>query len=357
MNRIVIALFLAISFHAYSSIPAISETIEAFQERNRQVALQKLTMLYDYCFPPKKNTRKELSLNDWKGKVPSLLPRLEQFLLSKTGGVEYHLIVDRPGSGKSIAVEMLAASTKATLITVPPSAFGDRYQNSTKSDIGAFFRMLKKEAVIDDAAPLIVLLDECAGLLQTRSSGANGSDSKEGVDEFLFRLCELPKEDVKRPILIIGTANYKAAIDAAFTRAGRFEVHQFQSPDVTDRKIIIRHYFKEIYDNFPQEFWNNIAENSEGFYDVDFGKMSALLNVRMQTKPDAKVTQQDILAIHAYQKKVVNDQIERYIKDTNREKNKDLLEEKQLKSLETQEEMNIANPIYWISRFFIRKKS
>jgi len=117
-----------------------------------------------------------------------------------------------PGTGKTFAVQALAAYLGWQVYQVDASTIGSPYIHETSRKIAEVFDMAR------EAAPCLLIIDEMDAFLSRRDA-ALGQHKVEEVAEFLRRLPEAPGHRV----LVVGMTNRMEAIDDAVLRRGRFD--------------------------------------------------------------------------------------------------------------------------------------
>ncbi|MBK9322411.1 MAG: ATP-binding protein [Bdellovibrionaceae bacterium] len=150
-----------------------------------------------------------------------------------------------PGTGKTMAAEVVAFELGLKIRTVTPSSFLSAYVGETEKNIRKVFR----EAESD---PCVLFIDEAEGLLLDRSH-AKVSWEKTQANEFLNAI------ESFRGILIAAT-NWTSMMDPAFAR--RFVFHlEFKAPDANTRRQIWNS-FKD-YITIKNINLNDLADNYE----------------------------------------------------------------------------------------------
>lgn len=122
------------------------------------------------------------------------------------------LLYGPPGSGKTYAVEQLAAYLGWSTHIVNAASIGSKYIHETSRKIAELF----EEAAAD--APSIVVIDEMEAFLAARD-GSTHQHHTEEVGEFL-RLLQTAR---RQRILVLGMTNRIDDIDPAARRKGRFD--------------------------------------------------------------------------------------------------------------------------------------
>ena len=137
------------------------------------------------------------------------------------------LLYGPPGTGKTHAVQQLADFTNLAYFEMNPSTVGSCYVDECEQNMAAMFEQAKEKN------GAIILIDEMDSMLPSR----NGLRSHFNITRTneLLRLIEMA---MGNRILVIGTTNRIAAIDAAALRRGRigeiFEVKGLSRDNVID---------------------------------------------------------------------------------------------------------------------------
>ncbi len=153
-----------------------------------------------------------------------------------------------PGTGKTMAVHVMAGILGLELFKVDLSQIVDKYIGETEKRLEEVFRKAEQ-------SNMILFFDEADAIIGKRSETKDAKD-KYANTEVAFLLQRMEEYD---GIVILAT-NYSQNIDAAFMRRIRFTVH-FPLPDAVRRKEIWQSAFavetpvgKLDYDYLSQQF-------------------------------------------------------------------------------------------------------
>lgn len=189
-------------------------------------------------------------------------------------GVSF-IIYGPPGSGKTYAIERLAAALRWPLLTLTPGHFIKNGLELIEATAAGIFADLMR---LDHT---VVFFDECDELFRERST-----QSAEGRNILSFATASmLPKlqdlHDARRVIFFLGT-NFLSNIDTAVRRSGRFDERLLlDRPDAGGRRELLKTGWKEM----PEELIAQAVKDTTGWMSkdvVDFAK-----KVKDKSKPPA----------------------------------------------------------------------
>jgi hypothetical protein len=140
------------------------------------------------------------------------------------------LFEGRPGTGKTMAAEALAASVRLDLYRVDLSQVVSKYIGETEKNLGRIFDAA-------EAGGAVLLFDEAEAVFGKRTEVRDSHDRYANIEVSYL----LQRMEAYRGLAIL-TTNMKSALDAAFLRRIRFVVH-FPSPGRAERAAIWRGIF------------------------------------------------------------------------------------------------------------------
>jgi len=149
--------------------------------------------------------------------------------------------------------------------------------------------------ITNDDSLHIIAIDEIDCLIPDRT-GSSKSVTNTTVAQFLT---EMDGFISKKNILLIGTTNRPGAIDPAFMRDGRFDLHlKVPLPDESGRKAIFDQYLNKISkflaDDITEEAKMNFAKTSEGLSGANIKGIVRKANRKAVYHGQDKVTKADI---------------------------------------------------------------
>lgn len=150
-----------------------------------------------------------------------------------------------PGLGKTYLCEAVAAEFGIKFCLALPSSIKHKHLGESSKNV----KRLMDAAV--DNMPCIVFLDEFDALFADRNSSPNdGAEEQDIKAEFLARTGEvLGRKENK--LFIVGATNRPWALDKAFIRSGRIEIHIYiEAPNLKDRVELFRFYCNHAHLNY-----------------------------------------------------------------------------------------------------------
>ena len=146
--------------------------------------------------------------------------------LGGTGGVKA-LFTGEPGTGKTLAAEVIAGRLGLTLFKVDLSQVVSRWVGETEKNLEAAFRHAEKSQAL-------LFFDEADALFGKRG------DIKQGIDRYAnLEVSFLLQRLEQSGALVILASNLKETIDKAFTRRFDYIIH-FPRPQIPERELIWR---------------------------------------------------------------------------------------------------------------------
>ena len=142
------------------------------------------------------------------------------------GGVKA-LFTGEPGTGKTLAAEVIAGMLGLTLLKIDLSQVVSKWVGETEKNLEAAFRQA------EDSQALL-FFDEADALFGKRGEVKHGMDRYANL-EVGFLLQRLEQSDA----LVILASNLKENLDKAFTRRFHYIIH-FPRPEISERERIWR---------------------------------------------------------------------------------------------------------------------
>lgn len=122
-----------------------------------------------------------------------------------------------PGTGKTHLARAIAASTRASLLTVNGPELSSAYHGETEAKLRDVFAEARSRA------PCIVVLDEVDALCPRRDDGPGGEVEKRVVAQLLTIMDGMEAEGKDERVVVVATTNRPNALDPALRRPGRFD--------------------------------------------------------------------------------------------------------------------------------------
>src|SRR5262249_54893720 len=132
-----------------------------------------------------------------------------------------------PGTGKSLAAEVVAAEAALPLLRVNVATLVDKYIGETEKNLARVFREVR-------SAGAVLCFDEADALFATRTSVRGANDRYANLEVNV--LLDLMEEHTG---VVILTTNLKKNIDEAFRRRIGYAI-EFTTPDAALRERIWR---------------------------------------------------------------------------------------------------------------------
>lgn len=172
--------------------------------------------------------------------VVDIVQNPEHYRLMGIGNPSAIILEGPPGTGKTFAVDKLAAFLGWPKFSIDASSIGSPYIHETSRKVSELFHEAMK------VAPAIVVMDEMEAFLPVRDATAGQHHRVEEVAEFLRRI----PEAVAAGVLIIAMTNRLDMIDSAASRRGRFDhVIHVGYPSATE----VRALLDKLVDKLPLE--------------------------------------------------------------------------------------------------------
>ena len=150
------------------------------------------------------------------------------------------LLVGPPGTGKTLLARAVAGEAGVPFYSISGSEFVEMFVGVGAARVRDLFKQARS------SAPCIIFIDELDALGRARGTGGfGGHDEKEQTLNQL--LSELDGFDPHAGIVLLAATNRPEVLDAALTRAGRFDRQVVvDRPDRIGRKAILEVHMKKI---------------------------------------------------------------------------------------------------------------
>lgn len=172
------------------------------------------------------------------------------------------LLEGPPGTGKTMIARALACELKCRFLYASASSFVEMYVGVGAKRVRDLFNEARahKPAVI-----FIDELDAIGGI--SRDKGAN----EEYRQTFNELLCQLDGFEGLDRVMIIAATNYRASLDKALLRSGRFDrLIKVPKPDFDGRYALFQHYKKKLSHALLSDMClQQLSEKTKGFVAAD----------------------------------------------------------------------------------------
>ena len=164
-----------------------------------------------------------------------------------------------PGSGKTLFAKALATELNATVLVVSGPELKSKWFGETEENIRRVFARARQ------AAPSIIIFDEIDSLAPSRSRGIIHDVTHSTVNQLLTEIDGFRSNEL---VFVVGTTNFKEALDPALLRPGRFELKiEVSPPNAEERESIIRLYMSKLKIELTDLDVDYLVSRTEGFYD------------------------------------------------------------------------------------------
>ncbi|KAH9913006.1 AAA family ATPase [Fomitopsis serialis] len=196
--------------------------------------------------------------------IPLTRPELfRHFGLKPPRGILLH---GPPGTGKTHLARAIAASTRASLLTVNGPELSSAYHGETEAKLRDVFAEARSRA------PCIVVLDEVDALCPRREDGPGGEVEKRVVAQLLTIMdgMEAGKEGKEERVVVVATTNRPNAIDPALRRPGRFDREiEIGIPDAEARFHILFVLLSKTPHSISPDDLRAVAAKAHGYVGAD----------------------------------------------------------------------------------------
>lgn len=199
------------------------------------------------------------------------------------------LLVGPPGTGKTLLAKAVAGEAKVPFFSLSGSDFVEMFVGVGASRVRDLFKQAKEKS------PSIIFIDEidAIGRARGKNNGFNSNDERENTLNQL--LTEMDGFGTNSGVIILAATNRADVLDAALTRAGRFDRQIYvDMPDINERKEIFAVHLKPIKLE-PGIDIDFLAKQTPGFSGADIANLcnEAALIAARHDKPF--VQKQDFL--------------------------------------------------------------
>jgi cell division protease FtsH len=151
------------------------------------------------------------------------------------------LLVGPPGTGKTLLAKAVAGEAQVPFFALSGSDFVEMFVGVGASRVRDLFKQAKEKA------PSIIFIDEIDAIGRARGKG-NGYGSNDERENTLNQLLtEMDGFETNSGVIILAATNRSDVLDAALTRAGRFDRQIFvDMPDINERKEIFQVHLKPL---------------------------------------------------------------------------------------------------------------
>ncbi|KAI0727122.1 AAA family ATPase [Fomitopsis betulina] len=194
--------------------------------------------------------------------IPLTRPELfRHFGLKPPRGILLH---GPPGTGKTHLARAIAASTRASLLTVNGPELSSAYHGETEAKLRDVFAEARSRA------PCIVVLDEVDALCPRRDDGPGGEVEKRVVAQLLTIMDGMEAEGKDERVVVVATTNRPNALDPALRRPGRFDREiEIGIPDAEARFHILTVLLSKAPHSISPDDLRSAAAKAHGYVGAD----------------------------------------------------------------------------------------
>ncbi|WP_052080688.1 ATP-dependent zinc metalloprotease FtsH [Porphyromonas sp. COT-239 OH1446] len=177
------------------------------------------------------------------------------------------LLVGPPGTGKTLLAKAVAGEAHVPFFSLSGSDFVEMFVGVGASRVRDLFQKAKEKA------PCIIFIDEidAVGRARGKNNNLGGNDERENTLNQL--LTEMDGFGSNSGIIVMAATNRVDILDAALTRAGRFDRQIYVDlPDVNDRKEIFMVHLRSIKTDNSLDI-ELLARQTPGFSGADIANI------------------------------------------------------------------------------------
>ena len=197
------------------------------------------------------------------------------------------LLVGPPGTGKTLLARAVAGEAGVPFFSISGSEFVEMFVGVGAARVRDLFEQARKNK------PCIIFIDELDSLGSSRGNIAAASGNSEKEQTLNQLLNELDGFDPREGVVLLSATNRPEVLDAALTRAGRFDRQiAVDRPDRDGRKAILQVHARKIR-AAPNVEMDEIAAITPGFSGADLANLvneAALVATRRSA---VQVTKED----------------------------------------------------------------
>ncbi len=151
------------------------------------------------------------------------------------------LLVGPPGTGKTLLAKAVAGEAQVPFFALSGSDFVEMFVGVGASRVRDLFKQAKEKA------PSIIFIDEIDAIGRARGKGNSFGSNDERENTLNQLLTEMDGFETNSGVIILAATNRADVLDAALTRAGRFDRQIYvDMPDINERKEIFQVHLKPI---------------------------------------------------------------------------------------------------------------
>jgi ATP-dependent metalloprotease FtsH len=151
------------------------------------------------------------------------------------------LLVGPPGTGKTLLAKAVAGEAQVPFFALSGSDFVEMFVGVGASRVRDLFKQAKEKA------PSIIFIDEIDAIGRARGKNNSFGSNDERENTLNQLLTEMDGFETNSGVIILAATNRSDVLDAALTRAGRFDRQIYvDMPDINERKEIFQVHLKPI---------------------------------------------------------------------------------------------------------------